>query len=67
MHSDLKFLWIGDQERMVGLAGRNDQIGADLVGAVTRDLKQSTDWQIELLDQSRRPVFRIRIVEESPI
>ena len=37
----------------------------DMVGGISRKLKQDTEWQMELLDESKRPVFRIRIVGES--
>ena len=38
---------------------------SDLVGSVSRGIKQNTEWQIELLDLSRKPVFRIRLVAET--
>jgi hypothetical protein len=38
---------------------------ADIVGGISRKLKQDSEWQMELLDESRRPVFRIRLVAES--
>lgn len=38
---------------------------ADIVGGISRKLKQDSEWEMELLDQSRRPVFRIRLVAES--
>ena len=37
----------------------------DMVGGISRKLKQDTEWQMELLDESQKPVFRIRIVAES--
>jgi hypothetical protein len=40
-------------------------VGGDLVGGVTRRIKQNSEWQIELLDESRTPVFRIRVVAET--
>jgi hypothetical protein len=36
-----------------------------MVGNVTRTLKEDSDWQVELLDASRNPVFRIRVVPET--
>ena len=39
---------------------------ADIVGGISRKLKQNAEWQMELLDESRRTVFRIRLVAESP-
>jgi Domain of unknown function (DUF6894) len=41
------------------------RVFSDLVGDVTKELKQNTEWQIELLDASRRPLFRIGIVAET--
>jgi hypothetical protein len=38
---------------------------ADIVGGITRKLKPDSEWQMELLDESGRPVFRIRLVAES--
>jgi hypothetical protein len=37
----------------------------DLVGGVCRNLRQESDWQIELLDESKKPVFRIRLIAET--
>ena len=41
------------------------KVCGDLIGGAVRDLKQNSDWQIELLDQSRRPVFKVRLVAET--
>ena len=41
------------------------KVCGDLIGGVSRDLKQDTEWKIELLDQHRKPVFRIRLVAET--
>jgi len=38
---------------------------ANLLGGISRSLKQNSEWQMELLDESRKPVFRIRLVAES--
>jgi hypothetical protein len=38
---------------------------ADIVGGISRKLKQDSEWEMELLDESGRPVFRIRLVAES--
>jgi hypothetical protein len=32
---------------------------ANLVSAISRSLKQNADWQMELLDETKRPVFRL--------
>lgn len=37
----------------------------DMVGSISRKLQQNSEWQMELLDESKRPPFRIRIVAES--
>ena len=41
------------------------RVCADLVGAISRSLKQNAEWHMELLDESKKPVFRIRLVAES--
>ncbi len=38
---------------------------SDLIGGISRKLKQNAEWRMELLDESKRPVFRIRIVAET--
>jgi hypothetical protein len=30
---------------------------ADIVSGISRKLKQNSEWEMELLDESRRPVF----------
>jgi uncharacterized protein DUF6894 len=42
------------------------RVCSTLIGAVSRDLKQNTEWQMELLDASRQPLFRIRVIGETP-
>jgi hypothetical protein len=37
----------------------------DMAGMISRKLAQNSEWQMELLDESRRPVFRIRIMGET--
>jgi hypothetical protein len=41
------------------------KVCADIVEGITRDLQQDAEWQIELLDHSKKPVFRIRLVAET--
>jgi hypothetical protein len=41
------------------------KVCSDLVGSISRNLKQNTGWQMELLDESKKPVFRIRLVAET--
>jgi len=38
---------------------------SDMVGDVSRKLVENAEWQMELLDESRKPVFRIRLVAET--
>ena len=41
------------------------QVCAYLVGDISRSLKQNGEWHLELLDEAKKPVFRIRLVAES--
>lgn len=41
------------------------RVCANLLGGISRSLKQNAEWHMELLDESRKPVFRIRLVSES--
>jgi hypothetical protein len=41
------------------------KVCANLLGGISRSLKQNAEWHMELLDESREPVFRIRLVAES--
>jgi hypothetical protein len=41
------------------------KVCGNLLGTISRSLKQDADWQMELLDETRQPVFRIRLVAES--
>ena len=36
------------------------KVCANLVGGISRSLKQNAEWQMELLDEAKKPVFRIR-------
>jgi hypothetical protein len=38
---------------------------ADMTGGILRKLTENSEWQLELLDEAKAPVFRIRIVAES--
>jgi hypothetical protein len=38
---------------------------ADMAAGISRKLKENSEWHMELLDEGRQPVFRIRIVAES--
>ena len=37
----------------------------NLLSGISRSLKQNAEWHMELLDESKKPVFRIRLVAES--
>jgi len=41
------------------------RVCGDLVGGIARKLKQQSEWRMELLDESRKPVFRIRVTAET--
>jgi hypothetical protein len=41
------------------------KVCGNLLGSLSRSLKQNTEWQMEMLDEARKPVFRIRLVAES--
>ena len=38
---------------------------ANLVGGIARSLKPNGEWQMELLNETKEPVFRIRMLGES--
>ncbi len=41
------------------------KVCANLVGSISRGLRQNSEWHMELLDESEKPVFRIRLVAET--
>jgi hypothetical protein len=41
------------------------KVCANLLGGISRSLKQDAEWRMELLDEAKKPVFRIRLVAES--
>ena len=41
------------------------KVCANLLGGISRSLKQNAEWHMELLDEGKQPVFRIRLVAES--
>ena len=43
------------------------KVCANLVGGISRGLKQNAEWQMELLDEAKKPVFRIRLIAETPL
>jgi Domain of unknown function (DUF6894) len=40
------------------------KVCSDLVVGVCRRLEQGSDWHMELLDEAKKPLFRIRLVGE---
>ncbi len=36
-----------------------------LIGDISRKLPENAEWQMELLDESRKPVVRIRLIAET--
>jgi hypothetical protein len=38
---------------------------ANLLGGISRSLKQNAEWRMEMLDETKKPVFRVRLVAES--
>jgi hypothetical protein len=38
---------------------------ADMASGISRKLAENSEWQMELLDEAKQPVFRIRIVGET--
>jgi hypothetical protein len=38
---------------------------ADMAAGIARKLQKNSEWHMELLDEAKEPVFRIRIVAES--
>ncbi|WP_407148062.1 DUF6894 family protein [Bradyrhizobium sp. ORS 86] len=41
------------------------KVCSNFLGSISRNLKQNSEWHMELLDEGRKPVFRIRLVAES--
>jgi len=37
---------------------------ANLLGGISRGLRQGAEWRMELLDEAKQPVFRIRLLAE---
>lgn len=41
------------------------KVSADIASGIARKLQPNSEWHMEMLDEARQPVFRIRIVSES--
>ena len=61
----------GASDHGTELADRNaawkelTSVCGDMAGSISRKLQQDSEWRMELLDDAKRPLFRIRIVAES--
>jgi hypothetical protein len=42
------------------------KVCANLLGGISRSLKPNAEWRMEMLDETKQPVFRIRLVAETP-
>ena len=64
-------LYAGTSDHGAELADRDaawkelTSVCGDMAGGISRKLQQNSEWQMELLDDTKRPLFRIRIVAES--
>jgi hypothetical protein len=38
---------------------------ADMAAGISRKLAENSEWQLEMLDEAKRVIFRIRIVAET--
>jgi len=45
-------------KEMTGVCG-------DMIADISRKFPENAEWQMELLDETRRPVFRIRLISET--
>jgi hypothetical protein len=41
------------------------KVSGDLLGSVARKLKQNARWQIELLNEAKKPLFRVSLIAET--
>jgi len=41
------------------------KVCGNLLGGISRSPKQNSEWHMELLDESKKPVFRIRLAAET--
>ena len=41
------------------------KVCGNLLGGISRSLKQNGEWRMELLDETKKPVFRVRLVAET--
>jgi hypothetical protein len=63
--------YTGESEHGIELPDRDaaweelTAVCGDMVSGISRKFGENAQWQMELLDESRKPVFRIRLVAES--
>jgi hypothetical protein len=41
------------------------KVCGDLIGSISRNLKADAEWQMEFLDECKKPLFQIRLVVET--
>ena len=41
------------------------RVCGDMAASISRKLQPDSEWEMELLDEGKKPVFRIRIVGET--
>jgi hypothetical protein len=41
------------------------KVCGDLVGGISRNMEQNSEWRMELLDEAKQPLFRIRLLAET--
>jgi hypothetical protein len=41
------------------------RVAGELLGSISRKLKPNSKWQIELLNESKKPIFRISLFAET--
>lgn len=41
------------------------RVCGELVGGIARRLKSNSEWEMEMLDEAQKPLFRIRLVAET--
>lgn len=61
----------GSADQATEFADRNaawkemTSVCADMAAGIARKLHENSEWHMELLDETKEPVFRIRIVAET--
>jgi hypothetical protein len=41
------------------------RVCGELLGSISRKLRQNGEWHMELLDEAKKPLFRIRLLAET--